>query len=134
MVRPSASSFFSGLIDDVGLPITELQPSGSGWLDQLPFFSGGEEEPVDPAVAELSRKELAPEERRAIQETVTRNAMPLVALAAHSLQPGGDRPDTRPQQAPVGLQLGFTRAAQADPALLPLQVGPAAHQAGAHML
>src|SRR5690606_41703288 len=34
------------------------------------------------------------------------------------------------QQPAVGFQLGFTRAAQTNTALLPFQVGPAAHQSG----
>ena len=38
--------------------------------------------------------------------------------------------DAGSEQAAVGFELGFTRAAQADAAFLPLQVRPAAHQAG----
>ncbi len=42
--------------------------------------------------------------------------------------------DTLRQQAAVRFQLGLPRAAQADPALLALQVGPAPHQAGGQVL
>ena len=37
-------------------------------------------------------------------------------------------------QAAISFELGFTRASQADTALLPLQVGPAPDQARRHML
>jgi hypothetical protein len=37
------------------------------------------------------------------------------------------------EQTTVGFELGFARAAQSDPALLPLQVGPAANQARRQM-
>ena len=40
----------------------------------------------------------------------------------------------RRDQAPVGFELGFTRPAQPDTALLPLEVGPAAHQARRYVL
>ena len=42
--------------------------------------------------------------------------------------------DTLGEQAAVGLQLRFAGAAHADTALLPLQVGPAAHQARREMI
>ncbi len=58
----------------------------------------------------------------------------LVALAPHFFQTGENRLDAHAQQAAVGFQLGFTRAAQPDAAFLSLKVGPAPHQAGAHVL
>ena len=55
---------------------------------------------------------------------------PLGPLALDALDaPAQDR-DALAQQTAVRLQLGLARAAQADAALLPLQVGPAAHQTG----
>ena len=36
-----------GLIDDVGLPIAELQPTSSGWLGELPLLPGGADAPAD---------------------------------------------------------------------------------------
>jgi subfamily B ATP-binding cassette protein MsbA len=71
-----------GLIDDVGLPIAELQPTSSGWLEKLPLLPGGTDAPAAAGAGELSRRELTPEERNEIQESVTRNALPLVGLAA----------------------------------------------------
>jgi hypothetical protein len=58
----------------------------------------------------------------------------LVALFTHLVQARGDGLYPRPQQAAIGLQLGFSRTAQADTALLALQVGPAPHQPCAHVL
>jgi len=55
-------------------------------------------------------------------------AATLVALLAHLVQAGGNGLDSHPQQAAVRFQLGFTRAAQANTAFLPLKVGPATNQ------
>src|SRR5690606_2315395 len=51
----------------------------------------------------------------------------LVELLAQHLHPMADQP-------PVGFQLGLARSAQADPALLPLEVTPAMLEAGREML
>ncbi|MNF58916.1 hypothetical protein D3C84_404930 [compost metagenome] len=58
----------------------------------------------------------------------------LIALAADLLQALLDLANAHTQQAAVGFQLGFTRATQTDTALLALKVGPAAHQARAHVI
>ncbi|MNC24696.1 hypothetical protein D3C75_727610 [compost metagenome] len=58
----------------------------------------------------------------------------MFTLAADLLQARLDLAQAYPQQAAVGFQLGFTRAAQADTAFLPLKVSPAAHQPRAHVL
>src|SRR3569623_1124662 len=50
-------------------------------------------------------------------------------LTLHLFQALVELIDTLLDQAPVGLELGFARAAQADAALLPFQMGPAAHKA-----
>jgi hypothetical protein len=62
-------------------------------------------------------------------------AAPLQGAGAGQLvQPGLDGLDALGNDAPVQFQLGFAgAAAHADAALLPLQVGPAAHQAGGVM-
>ena len=57
-------------------------------------------------------------------------AAALPALLSHFLQTLVDHLDALTDQAPVGFQLGLTRPAQADAALLPFQVGPAPDQAG----
>src|SRR3569623_125660 len=50
-------------------------------------------------------------------------------LALHYFQSYVELIDTMLNQAPVGLELRFARAAQADAALLPSLMGPAAHKA-----
>ena len=47
---------------------------------------------------------------------------------------GAQRLDPLAEQSTVGLELGFTRATQADTAFLPLKVGPAAHQTRGQVL
>ena len=55
---------------------------------------------------------------------------PSVALPLEALEPVCDRAHARAEQTPVGLQLCFPgAAAHADTALLPFEMGPAAHQA-----
>src|SRR5690606_9156253 len=58
----------------------------------------------------------------------------LLALAAHLLETLLDLANADSQQATVGFQLGLTRAPQADTTFLTLKVGPAAHQARAHVI
>ena len=55
------------------------------------------------------------------------------ALPGQFLQPILQQLDPPPQQAAIGFELLFTRAAQTDPAALTLKVGPAAHQPGGQM-
>ena len=57
-------------------------------------------------------------------------ASALVALPLNLFQSVVNDFDTRIQHAPVRLQLGFTRPAQTNTALLPFQMGPASNQAG----
>ncbi|MNE05669.1 hypothetical protein D3C80_982390 [compost metagenome] len=57
-----------------------------------------------------------------------------LALATHLLQALLDLANAHAQQAAVGFQLGLARTAQADTALLPLQVGPATHQTRAQVI
>ena len=57
-----------------------------------------------------------------------------LAPGAHGVQPPLQCLDAHGQQAPVGFQLGFTRPAQANAALLALQMAPAADQARGQML
>ena len=71
-----------GLIDDVGLPIATLQPASSDWLSKLPGIPDEGDTPVTEEVSKLSSRELTSEERDQLRKTVTRNALPLVALAA----------------------------------------------------
>ena len=71
-----------GLIDDVGLPIATLQPANSDWLSKLPGMPDEDDSPVPEEISKLSSRELTPEERDLLRKTVTRNALPLVALAA----------------------------------------------------
>ena len=52
----------------------------------------------------------------------------------HFIQPFFQAFDASANQAPVGFQLGFARAAQADTAFLTLQVSPAAHQPRGNIL
>ena len=56
------------------------------------------------------------------------------APATNRLELALERADTAADQAPVGFELRFARTAQADAAALPLQMGPAAHQACGHVL
>ncbi|MGI9592289.1 MAG: ABC transporter ATP-binding protein [Myxococcota bacterium] len=72
-----------GLIDDVGLPLATLQPSGSEWLDKVPFLGGGgEPETAEPATSTgIAQRELTLEEQQQLADTITRNALPLVGLA-----------------------------------------------------
>ena len=56
------------------------------------------------------------------------------ALPAELLEPLLQHLDPPPDQPPVGLELRLARAAQADAALLALEVGPAAHQARREVL
>ena len=56
-----------------------------------------------------------------------------IALPRQLLEPRAQRADALGDQAAVGLQLGLARTAQADAALLTLEMGPAAHQAGRQM-
>ena len=49
-------------------------------------------------------------------------------------QPAAQELDALRDQAPVGLQLRFAGTAEPDAAFLPLEVGPAAGQAGGHVI
>ena len=51
-----------------------------------------------------------------------------VALPIELLQARAQGANALRNQASIGLQLGFARAAQSDAALLPLKVSPAPHQ------
>ena len=57
-----------------------------------------------------------------------------VAALRELLELRGERADALADQAAVGLELRLAGTAQADAALLPLEVGPAAHQARRQML
>src|SRR5262249_37473560 len=57
-----------------------------------------------------------------------------LALLAQPRELPCQRPDAPGQQAAVGLELRLAGTAQADTALLPLEVGPAAHQARRQVL
>ena len=57
-----------------------------------------------------------------------------VALPLQLHEPLLEQLDPLAEQPPVGLELRLARAAQADAALLALEVGPAAHQARGEML
>ena len=57
-----------------------------------------------------------------------------LALHEHLVEAVVQRLDALADQPAVGLELRFARAAQADAALLPLEVGPAAHEPGGHVL
>ncbi|RMP65068.1 hypothetical protein ALQ18_05181 [Pseudomonas marginalis pv. marginalis] len=58
----------------------------------------------------------------------------LLALAAYFFEATLDLSQANPQQAPVGFQLGFTRATHADTTTLTLKVSPATHQPRAHVV
>lgn len=54
-------------------------------------------------------------------------------VAFQLLQARLDLQNTITQQTTVGFELGFTRTAQTNPALLPFKVGPATDQTRSHM-
>lgn len=57
----------------------------------------------------------------------------LLALFFNFFQPRRDLHNTVTQQTAVSFELGFTRAAQTNPAFLSFKVGPAANEASRHV-
>jgi hypothetical protein len=75
-----------------------------------------------------------PHQRQGGNRNLHARAPPGLTLQLDALQALAQHLDPLAQQAPIGFQLGFTRAAHADTALLALQVSPAPHQAAGQML